>query len=79
MPASGRKESASTIWANVVLKRHDAVLAKVKDSILFESFKDLHNAELSSGSDLFLADILEKTVERSSKVLHDKAIRKAGT
>ena len=72
-------KTALTLWTNVVLKRRDAVLAKVKDSISFESFMDLRITKLSSGSDLFLADVLEKAVERSSKVLHDKAIQKAIT
>ena len=70
-------KTASTLWANLVLKRHDTVLAKVKDSISFESFMDLHNARLSNSTELFPADILEKAVERSSKVLHNEAIRKA--
>ena len=70
-------KTASTLWANVVLKRRDVVWAKVKDSISFESFMDLRNAKLSSGSDLFLTDVLVKAMERSPKVLHDEAIRKA--
>ena len=37
---------------------------------------DLCSAQLSS-TELFPADILEKVVERSSKVLHDEAIHKA--
>ena len=59
----------STVWANIILTRHDAVLVKVKDSVSFESFMDLRNARLSS-TDLFPADVLEKAVVRSSKVLH---------
>ena len=38
---------------------------------------DLRNAKLPSGSDLFPADVLEKDVEKSSKVLHDETIQKA--
>ena len=53
------------------------VLAKVNHSILFESFMDLQNAKLSSGSDLFLADVFEKAVEKSLKALHDEAMWKA--
>ena len=70
-------KTASTLWANVILKRRDAAQAKVKDSVSFESFMDLRNAKLSSGSDLFLATVLEKAVEKSSRVLIDEAIRKA--
>ena len=41
------------LWANLVLKRHDAVLVKVKDSISFKSFMDLHGAGLSGSNKLF--------------------------
>ena len=51
---------ASTLWANLVLKRHDTVLAKVKDSISFKSFMDLRNARLSNSTKIFPEDILEK-------------------
>ena len=68
---------ASTMWTNLVLKRRDSVLAKVKDSISFEFFMDLRNARLSNFTKLFPVDILEKAVEMSSKVLHDDAIHKA--
>ena len=53
------------------------VLAKVNHSISFESFMDLQNAKLSSGSNLLLASVFEKVVEKYSKVLHDEALRKA--
>ena len=53
------------------------MLAKVKDSVSFESFMDLRNAKLSSGTELFPVDVLEKAVERSSKVLHDETISKS--
>ena len=53
------------------------VLAKVNHSISFESFVDLQNAKLSSGSNLLLASVFEKVVEKYSKVLHDEALRKA--
>ena len=70
-------KTTSTVWANLVLKRFDSVLAKVNDSISFESFMNLHSARLSYCSELFLPDILERAVERYSKVLHDEAIHKA--
>ena len=70
-------KTSSTLWANIVLKRQDAVLAKVKDSMSFEYFIDLRNAKVSSGSELFPADVLEKAVKKSLKVLHNEAIRKA--
>ena len=38
---------------------------------------DLRDVKLSSCSELFPADILEIVVEKSFKVLHDVAIRKA--
>ena len=40
-------KTASTVWANLILKRQDAVLTKVKDS---ESFMNLHNLKLSGFS-----------------------------
>ena len=43
-------KTASTLWANIILKCWDAVLAKVKDSM---SFMDLRNAKVSAGSELF--------------------------
>ena len=70
-------KTASTLWANLVLKRRDAVLAKVKDSISFESFMDLRNARLSNSTELFPSNVLEKGVEKSSRALHDETIRKA--
>ena len=68
-------KTTSTLWADIVLKWHDAMLVKVKDTISFESFLDLHNARLSF-TKLFPADVLEIAVKRSCKVLHDEAIRK---
>ena len=70
---------ASTLWANVILKQRDAVLAKVKDSVSFESFMDFRNSKISMGEELFPTDVLVKAIEKSSKVLHDEAIRKAVT
>ena len=40
---------------------------------------DLRNSKLSGSAELFPADILERTVEKSSRVLHDEAIGKAVT
>ena len=51
----------STLWANIILTQCDTVLAKVKDSVSFESFMDLCSAWLSN-TELFPADILEKAV-----------------
>ena len=65
------------LWTNLVLKRRDAVLAKVNDSIFFESFMDLCNDRLSASTELFPSEDLEKAVEKSSQVLHDEAICKA--
>ena len=41
-------KTASTLQASLMLKRRNTVLAKVKDSISFESFMDLRNARLST-------------------------------
>ena len=38
---------------------------------------DIHNARLSNSTELFLSNILETAVEKSSRALHDKAICKA--
>ena len=76
MPVSCSKDSLNPV-SHLVLKRRDTVLAKVKDSISFESFMDLRNARLSNSIELFRADILEKAVEKSSRVLHDEVIHKA--
>ena len=61
-------KTASTLWAKLVLKRRDTVLAHVKDSISFESFLYLRNAKLSSGTEFFPADVL-KIEEGSGKVV----------
>ena len=38
---------------------------------------DLRNARLSNSTKLFPVDILEKAVEKSSRALHNKVIRKS--
>ena len=43
-------KTASTLWADVVLKCRGAVLAKVKDSMSFQFFIDLRNTKISSGA-----------------------------
>ena len=48
---------------------------KVKDNIS-ESFTELRNTSLSGLTELFPHGALEKMAEKSSQVLHDKAIRK---
>ena len=70
-------KTASTLWANVILKHQDALLAKVKDSMSFESCVDLRNAKIFAGSELFRTEVLENAVKKSPKVLYDEAIRKA--
>ena len=69
-------KTASSLWATIILKCRDAVLAKVKDSISFESIMDLRNDKLLSGMDIFPAKVLDLAVRISSKVPHDEAIRK---
>ena len=66
-------KTASTLWANIILKRRDAVLANVKDSM------DLRNSFISTGDELFPNDVLQQAVEKSSKIVHDEAIHKAVT
>ena len=63
-------KTASSIWANLILKRRDAVLTKVKDSISFESFMDLPDSPLSGSTELFPKEAVEKAIEKSSRVLH---------
>ena len=72
-------KTASTLWANIILKMKDMVVAKVKDSVSFESFVDLRNYKISTGDELFPTDVLNLAIEKVSKVLHDEAIRKAVT
>ena len=48
------------MWAKVVLKRRDAMWAKVKESVSFESFMDFFNVRLLGSTELFPAEILEK-------------------
>ena len=72
-------KTTSTLWANLMLKRRDVVLAKVKDAVSFESFMHLRSSKIWTGEELSLMDILDKAIEKSSKVLHDEAIRKAVT
>ena len=68
-------KTSSTLWANMALKRRDAVLAKV--TLSFKSFMELRNAKISLGTELSPAGVLDKTIEKSSKVLHVEAIQKA--
>ena len=75
VPAPSRKDGL-----NPVGKRHPhVVLTKVKYSMSFKSFMDLRNSKISMGGELFPTDVLDKAIEKSSKVLHDEAIRKAVT
>ena len=67
---------SSTKWANLLLKRGDR---ETEDDIPFKSSIDLCNAPLSGSSGPFLREALEKAVEKSSRVLHDKAIKKSMT
>ena len=69
-------KTTSFLWANIILQQFGAVMVKMKKTVCFESFMDLRNVWLSF-TDLFPADVLEIPVERSSKVLHNEAIRKA--
>ena len=71
-------KTESTMWANLILKRHDAVLVKVKDNIS-ESFTDLRNSPLSGSSELFHKDAVEKAIVKAGCDLHDEAIRRVVT
>ena len=70
-------KTALTLLANPILKRWDAVFAKVTDSISFELFVDLRNAPLSGLSGSFLKEAVKRAFEKSHRVLHDEAIRKS--
>ena len=72
-------KTALTLWANIILKRMDAVLAKVKDSMSFESFMVLRYSKISVGNKLFRMDVLNQAIEKASKILHNEAIWKTVT
>ena len=72
-------KTASTMWANLLLMRHDTVLAKVKDNVSFEFFMNLRNSPLLNESELFPEDAVEKAIVKASQVLHGEAILKAVT
>ena len=61
-------KTASTMWANLILKCRDAVLDKVKDYIS-EFFMGLWNFLLSGSFELFPRDTVKKIIV--------KAVRKA--
>ena len=67
---------ASSVWANLVLKRRDAVLTKVKDSISFGSFMDLCSSPLSCSTELSPREPVEKAIEKSPRILNNEAIWK---
>ena len=62
-----------SFWANLPDERLDVVQEKLKDSMSFESSMDLRNTPLLGSSELFPKEALEK----SNRVLHNEAIRKA--
>ena len=66
-------KTALTLWANVVLKRRGTVLAKAKDSVSFESFMNLCNANISSGTEVFPADVLDKAVVKTESSFQRQA------
>ena len=68
--------TSSSIWVNLLLKCRDAVLGKLKDNVSFDSVMELCNTAPSSSYDLFPRDSLDKVVEKSSRILHEEAIRK---
>ena len=71
---------ASTMRANLLLKRCNAVLGKLKDSIMsFDSFMELFNTPLSGTSELFFHESFDKATEKSSHVLYNEAIRETVT
>ena len=47
--------------------------------MFLESYMDLRNSKISSGEELFPTDVLEKAIEKSSKVFHNEALRKVVT
>ena len=60
-------KTASTLWPNIILKRRDAVLAKVKDSVSFESFMNLWNLSISTGDELFPMTFFKKPWKRRQR------------
>ena len=72
-------KTVSTVWANLLLKCHDAVLGKLKDNMSFESFMDLCSVLESGSAELFPQEALERALEKSSCVFHDEAIREVVT
>ena len=67
----------STIWANMLRKRRDTLLGKIKNNMSFKSIMDLQNAPLSGLLELFPKEAIENAVKNSNRVLHDEAFRKA--
>ena len=67
------------VWADLILRHRDAVLAKIKDNISFKYFMDLCNSPLSGSSEHISKDTVEKAVVKATHVLRDEAVRKAVT
>ena len=60
-------KTASTMWGNLILKRCDAVLVKVKDNIS-DSFMDLCNSPLSCSSELSSKAVVEKAIVNTIRI-----------
>ena len=56
-------KTTSTLWANLILKHRDTVLAKVKNNISFESFMDFRNSPLFGSTELFSKDAVERAMK----------------
>ena len=67
-------KTASTLWANMILKLGDAILAKVKDSMSFELFIDLRNSKISTGEELYPTEVLNKAVTRDKPSTRGKKL-----
>ena len=64
------------LWKNLVLKHHNAVLTEVK-TISFESPVKLRIPPAYERTELFPPQLVLKAAEKSLRVLHDEAIKKA--
>ena len=67
------------LWANTVLKQHGTVFAKVRPNLKFEACMELHISTISIVQHLFPPELITKAGEKSSRALHDEAIRKVVT
>ena len=66
---------AAILLTNMVLKRSNVVLAKVRPNLTFDSCMELFNSSINDIQHLSLPELVMKVGKKSSRALHDKAIR----